>query len=652
MSRRLISIIGLPLILLITGLIYWPGIGGGFVMDDYSNIVNNKALVLPNLGLYSLLSAAYSLNTNVLGRPLSMLSFALNIHAAGGLLPAPMKLTNILIHLANGVLVYALLSQLLRAWQRRTGNAPSTSMLGLTALLITAAWLLAPINLTSVLYVVQRMTSLSATFVLLGCIIYLWARLRMLDNRLGLPWLIPGVILCGGIGVLFKESAALLPLYTLIIEWTLFDFCRADGRRDRRLMVLYLFILVLPGVAGLVWLAPSLIHGFDNRSFTLGERLITEPRVVLDYVRWILVPTPNVLSLYHDDYPISHGLLTPPTTIFAIGGILMLLGLALWQRARRPLLSLGILWFLGGQLLTATVFNLELVYEHRNYLPSLGLLLALFTLLLFEPRLRDRRLLTTGLSLALLLLYGTVTAMRVHEWANPVRYAVISATEHPQSPRATYALGRLYSVLAITHPKETQFHTLAASALRKAMQVPGSSILPESGLLILNARLDYTSDESLWKRMRTKLTAAPSADDTAALSSLVNCQREGDCRFPPRQMLKTLGTAIEKHPRQANLYNLYAIYENEVLGRPEIALSYMNKALELAPGNGNLWFNRFTIDLALRDYKAAEKDIQTLATLDRKGNYHNILLKMHSQLRQIRPPGAADRSSPHTEQSP
>ncbi len=420
MRLRLTVAAGLVGSLVAAMLIYWPGVHGGFLLDDYSNIVQNATLHPHSLSFADMMAAAFSSGSGPFDRPISMLSFALNEYFSG---PGPyaMKATNIFIHALNGLLLYTVVALILTAYQRRFRPELSRGLVLWTALAITAGWLLLPINLTAVLYVVQRMASLSGTFVLAGIALYVWGRLRMQEGRPGLWMLWTAMIVCGGLSVLAKEIGALLPIYALAIEWTLFGFARANGSVDRRLYILYLVVLVAPGIAGAVWLWPgvqaSLTH--STRPFTLGERLLTEPRVVLLYIAWSLAPSLGALSLYHDDFPFSTGLLHPPGTLLAILGIVALLALAVWQRRKHPLVSLGILWFLGGQLLTATVFNLELVFEHRNYLPDFGLLLAVFgTVLLQAPE--DRMLLARrGLVVGLIGLYAVILGLRVHSGRIP-----------------------------------------------------------------------------------------------------------------------------------------------------------------------------------------------------------------------------------------
>ncbi|HKK13836.1 MAG TPA: hypothetical protein VKA14_04170 [Gammaproteobacteria bacterium] len=643
-------LLALVCMVVLTAVLYWPGVHGGFALDDYPNIVNNPAVHLSDLRPDSLLAAAFSSHAGILGRPLSLLSIALNEYLWG---PGPysMKAVNIAVHACNGLLVYAVAALILLAWGRRFRPELDKRLIQWTAVAMATAWLVLPINLTAVLYVVQRMTSLAGMFTLAGIALYLWGRLRMLDGKAGLWMAWTGIVAGGALGVLAKEVAALLPLYALVIEWTLFRFAGADGGRDRRLYWLYGTVLALPALVGLFWVVPGRIghNAYAGRTFTLGQRLLTEPRVLLDYIGWTLVPNPHALSLYHDDYRASRGLLTPWTTLSSLLGMLGLLAIALWQRRRRPLVSLGILWFFAGQLLTGTVFNLELVYEHRNYLPSIGLLLALVSVIVLEPPLQRMALARRALLGGLIVLYAAVTGLRVHQWSDPLRFAAVSAAEHPASPRATYALGRLYS--SLVDGPDSRFLTLANRALEKAAAVPDAGILPEQGLLLTNAKYHQPLKAAWWENMRAKLRKRPaSAQDASALSALVYCQLREQCAFPTDHMVSILVTAMTRNPANPDFVAIYGNYALNVLHDPPLARRLMVKATRMAPATAQYRINLIKLDIFLGRHEDARHEIHRLRKLNRFGHLDETLRRMHRRLERARnaahAPGAHPSSNP------
>ncbi len=158
-------------LLALTALIYLPGLSGPFLFDDITNILQNAALRLDSLSPQALLRAAWSLESGPLKRPLAYLSFALNHYFAGGFDVFAFKATNLAIHLLNTLLVAAL------AWRLGAGAlADQPGRRRGLALLAAAIFALHPLALSPVLYVVQRMASLSTLFVLASVLCLLRAR--------------------------------------------------------------------------------------------------------------------------------------------------------------------------------------------------------------------------------------------------------------------------------------------------------------------------------------------------------------------------------------------------------------------------------------------------------------------------------------------
>ncbi len=166
-------------------LAYSPGLSGDFLFDDDANIVHNDNIHIHKLTPASLKGAALSGHSGPLKRPVSMLSFALNYYFAG-LDTFYFKLTNVVIHLLNGIGLFFLTRLILAAYRERHEPRLTDRHLLVLSLAVSAAWLLHPLNLTGVLYVVQRMTSLSALFVIWGLVLYMAGRRRMIrDARRG-----------------------------------------------------------------------------------------------------------------------------------------------------------------------------------------------------------------------------------------------------------------------------------------------------------------------------------------------------------------------------------------------------------------------------------------------------------------------------------
>jgi len=629
----LLPIILFSIVIFITLMVYWPGIRGGFVFDDFPNIVTNEALKINGLSQESLTAAAFSTHSGPTGRPLSMVSFALNEYFTGTD-PKPMKLTNLFIHLVNGFLVYWLTWLVLEAWRKYHQPNLHKSKLIYTAIGITSTWLLLPINLTSVLYIVQRMTTLAAGCTLLGLILYVKARDKMLGKQGGAFWWAGAALVCfSALGALCKESGVLLPAYAFVIEWCIFRFQASNVLSDRRLYWLFGITLILPGILGLLWLLPSHLmpNAFDNRPFTLVERLLTEPRVLLDYFRWTLVPSLRELSLYHDDYPISKGLLNPPTTLIYILTIFGLIWFALKQRFQYPWFTLAILWFFTGHSLEGSFVNLELMHEHRNYLPSLGILLGVFPPLLLIQHSHKITVAKATFTLGLVISYASITAIRAQQWSDPIKFATISAHLHPTSPRATYEVGQMYAILA--QNGNHAFIQYAIQSLEHSSHTPRSSLLPEQGLLIISSKANLPSKREWWDGMEIKLKKRPATvQDIHAVSALVHCEISGICKFPLERMVSLMNTAIRNNPRNAELFAIYSNYALNVLHNHTLTDQLMHTALKLSPHEPRYLENLIKFEIYQGHFDKTQNLIEKLKKLNRFGRLDTMISRLQERL--------------------
>lgn len=590
-SPKAITIAALAAALVITALVYWPGVYGGYVFDDFPNIVDNVGVHVTSSTLANWANAAWSSPASVFHRPLASLTFAANWFFSGSN-PLPMKVTNICIHLLNGLLLYAMLRELLRARRARRGEQViEEAAAHRLSLLITAAWLLLPINLMAVLYVVQRMESLCQVFVLAGLWAYLRGRRRMLlaadarDEHLGLIQAALGIVLGTGVGLLSKESAVLLPVYAFLVECTLLGFSSRKRTRDWRIGAMYVFVLFLPAAIGLARILPGVLSAaaWDGRSFTLGERLLTEARVLVKYLRWTLFPDPVSLSLYHDEMPLSTGLFTPWTTFPAILFLAALLGIAIWLCKQRPLISLGILWFFAAQLLTATVIPLELVYEHRNYFASVGVLLAALSILLGLRRVIVVPIVRGTLVAVLLMWCAGVTYLRAQDWSNPLGLALAEANRHPDSPRANYEAGRLLIIASDYAPGPAL--EKAKSYLQRAGAIPGASTLPEQARIMIATHEGKADDTAVWNQMITKLRDQPTTqEDISALISLTQCRVKDDCHFDIAPLQRAFLAALSRPSPIARLYGAYADFARDLLRDDKLAMHNLEIAVSKAPG--------------------------------------------------------------------
>jgi hypothetical protein len=625
---RLATYGALAAVLLLVTIVYWPGMTGGFVFDDYSNLVFNTSLHVRTLHWSDWVAAILSSPATDLQRPLAMFTFALN-HYFTGLDPWPMKVSNLFVHLFNTCLVFGMVRCLFAAALPDSGKDLRDRL----ALFVSACWALMPINLMAVLLIVQRMESLSHTFVFAGLWLYLVGRLRQRRGRNGWSRILAGVIAGTAFGALSKESAVLLPLYAFCIELCIFRFRRSDGGRDRGLMAFFGCTLFIPAVLGVAWLLPGSLDPatWTHRNFDLGERLLTEPRVLLDYLRWTIVPNLDQLSLFHDDYQVSRGMLTPPATSLAGLALALLLACAWALRDRRALISLGILWFIGAQLLTATFIPLELVFEHRNYFASLGVCLVLADLLFLLPSAAFHRRLGGIVAAFLILFYGASTHLRAIEWSNPIRFAQTEATKHPDSPRATYHLAQALTILS-DGKADSPLVPAAFAAFERARKVPNATIAPAQGALLLAAHTGRPLNKQWWIEIQHRLRTQPiGPQEMGALGSLTDCALARTCDFPPDEMIACFAAALSQGDN-AEIFNIYGNYALNVLRDDELAERLWREASRLRPQEPEYVISLAKLMIALGRMDEARAQIDRLRTMGRMGQYESAAAALEARL--------------------
>jgi len=371
------------------------------------------------------------------GRPLALASFALN--APDWPDPLSFKRNNVFIHLLNALLLTKLFLQIGQILHERISQPIWF------AIIAACIWMFHPFLASTSLMVVQRMTSLSATFCLLGLITYLHGRIRFVNAQTpGLIWMSIGVGFGTLLATLTKENGALLPLFIAILELTLLKHYQ-DISLARNFRFWALIFLALPLTAMLVYFG---IHWDDyltiyhRREFTLQERLLTENVILFDYLTNILIPSRSGAGPFHDDFSISKSLFLPITTLYSLIAWLILTLLAWSIRKSTPVLFFSVCWFLGGHILESTFIPLELYFEHRNYLPSIGPIFAI-CFYLWNNNGSLKILLRSFLAL-----YGGLLIFLLHEttqtWSQPMVAAQLWVQEHPRSPRAYQYLAMLY----------------------------------------------------------------------------------------------------------------------------------------------------------------------------------------------------------------
>ncbi len=420
-------------IIILTLAVYWPGLSGDLLLDDQANLQSIKKLTFEPTAWRDVV---FNNESGPLGRPVAVASFVFNQLTSGGD-TFTLKYTNLMLHLLVGLLLFWLTGRLLSKTEIRVP--------WLLACGIASAWLLAPIQVSTVFYTIQRMTQLAALFTAGGMLFYVFGRENLSQRpKVGIALILSAFIFWLPLGALSKETALLLPVFLLILEFSFFSPPKA---LKQRLFVYspHFVFLILPALCAGLYLSMHpdyILAGYVIRDFTFSERLLTEPRILFDYLRNILAPDAPSLGVVHDDFPMSKGLLQPSTTALSILGWIFVLGVltALSRKKKYRASAFGGLFFLAGHLLESTIFPLELYYEHRNYLPSWGIYFFTGTLLHHVSQRSEIRYLAPAGLLSLSAIYGAATMQRTQIWASPTILLYSLALAHPKSVRINNAM--------------------------------------------------------------------------------------------------------------------------------------------------------------------------------------------------------------------
>jgi protein O-mannosyl-transferase len=428
MKHRLVLVF---VALLITyAYLVWPALSGPFLFDDFHNLQNLQMISgtvdWRHIGDYL---AAF---TGSPGRPIAALSFLINDYAW----PShafSFKYTNLFIHLLNGVLLFGFLRQLAK-------NSPALPQHLFWPLAAMAAWLIHPLQLSAQLLVVQRMTLLAATFSIAG----LWAYTLLLARSKNTSDAFAAMAALGTatiLAFLCKENGALLPLFALVLNATLLrTVLESKSKAIRRFIGC---ACALPAIAVVYVIMQQGLNpdAYQARSFTLTERVFTQAHILIDYLKSILMPRLSGSGIYHDDYLVYQSLFAPISTFIYAALIAVGIIWAIVKRKSNGLLSFAILWFFAGHAMESTVLPLELYFEHRNYLPLLGPVIALTAV----PFLLKKHIkLGYGLLLGWLALLMLATGLQAPVWGDYGRLSAIWSLEQPNSTRTTLQLAQYY----------------------------------------------------------------------------------------------------------------------------------------------------------------------------------------------------------------
>jgi Flp pilus assembly protein TadD len=592
--RQLLITVLVIVALVITA--YSNSLDASWHFDDEQNIVKNRRLHLTELTPEAIGRTFFADpdESGSLYRPVACLSFAINYYFGKDRVFG-YHLVNLAIHLTAAVFLLLFLCRTLELPLLREKTGPSAMLI---AALATLLWALNPIQTQAVTYIVQRMASMAGMFTIMALYFYLRGRTAVV-GRTGFYLLCAA---CGILAVGSKENAVMLPVSLL-----LFDLILIQGVSKKSLkkagLILPLLILVLFGFA-LIIAGPTFfdsgrfLAGYQNRGFTLGERLLTEPRIVIFYLSQLLFPAPGRFSLVRPVTP-SSGLFSPPATFLSILAILALIGAAAALVKKRPLLSFAVLFFFANHLVESTVLPLELVYEHRNYIPSMFLFAPPAAWIVSAADRAKRRWAAALLFAALALVvsgFGYGTYVRNFDWKTEETLWLDAVEKFPTSARAYHNLGRYYA-------DRRQF-PMALYAYQLALQQADPTYGQRRHVTLFNMALIYQAlgdPDTAEARLRKAIELQP--DYARAYTNLALIVAAGG-KTPEAAAL--LHRAVELDPRleeaRTNLGYILIL-----LGRTQEAIGVLKESLEMNPKDAKALYDLgIAYDKAGNGEKASE----------------------------------------------
>jgi tetratricopeptide (TPR) repeat protein len=549
--------------------IYGNSFNCSWHFDDEANITDNPRLHMTQISWEQVERALFSDRNNpkALYRPVACLSFALN-HYFGGLNVFGYHLGNIFIHLVTSFFLFLTIFHTLNLpslQSRYTASAYSV------ALVATILWAINPIHTQAITYIVQRMASLAGMFYIMS--IYFYIKGRTVQKTLPKASFLAACTLAFVMGVGSKENAAMLPLSLFLYEIILIQKSAALFIKRNLAWLLFVFgVILLFSFPYLYNNFSHLLDSYGDRPFTLTQRLLSEPRIIVFYLSLLFYPVPNRLSIVHS-FQISTSLLHPLSTLFSIIFILAVVAYAIYLAKKRPLFSFCLLFFFLNHLIESTVLPLELVFEHRNYIPSMFLFIPIsigfYNLMQIYSGRKVMAHVISGSMVLLIIGLGHATYMRNFVWKNEKTLWADAAEKAPDQFRPHQNLGRYY--------QDHGSRKLAMLEYQKALKSQGTNRNGEKFLTYYNLGKIYADLKSYEKAryfydkaLKMNPFYPPLYNNLAAL-----LDRVGEFESARDCLLK----AIRLYPEgiEANC-NLGLAYLRQ--GQPEKAIYHLEKVLD------------------------------------------------------------------------
>jgi tetratricopeptide (TPR) repeat protein len=599
-SKTLTTHISVFLVLGLIGiLLYGHTLQVPLYLDDFINIRDNLYAIRSSLSPRELINASFEGFAN--HRPLANLSFSLNYYFHGLQLPG-YHMVNIVIHVLNGVLLYLFIFKTITLPAQRNASQHPVWVATLASLL----WFVNPMQIQSVTYIVQRMTSMATLFFLSSFLCYLYGRLSHKRRVRIILFLLSAF--CWVLSLASKQIGVTLPVLVFAYEWFFFQ-----NLNKRWLIKGGSFLLI--GIAGVLAIVYFVYHETplsfvttisQPRQYTAFERFLTQGRVIFLCMSLLLYPNPSRLTLNHD-IPISHNLLDPVTTPFSLVGLILFLVITILVAKSHRLAAFCIIWFFANLAIEALAASIEPMFEHRMYLPSMLFFLP-FVWMAFR-KLNKPKIVIPAMT-AFIFIFSLWTYQRNALWNDPVAFWEDAVRKSPNHHRSNGNLGIAYlnaraydgaiaafeKTLTLSPPYPTEIYTnmgmlyletgqrdLARQKLARAMQLNPDNYLALNGLGILEQK-----EQNYGKALKHYLMAIEMNANFA--SSHYNLGMLYMDMGDLNNAVKTFMRALELRPMWSEAYSSLGLAWARQ-GRYDLSIPVLQKAISIEAGNQEALFN-------------------------------------------------------------
>lgn len=558
-------------------IIYSNTFDAAWHFDDFSNIIHSPEMHICNLNLESFYNVFffYPDRHRSVHRPISRITLALNWYWGQDQVFG-YHLINTMVHCITAYLLYLTVLQLFRS-PRMSNYDPANSHF--ISLLTAVLWAANPVQTQAVTYIVQRMTTMAAMFYLGG--LYCYFKGRISSDRTRRVLFFSGCALSFLLALLSKENALTFPVALVLVEFLFFQDLSNHRVRKRFYLTGIIFGVAIIALGVIILVLMNRVTFVDlnqfyaDRFFTPGERLMTQARVVVFYLAQLFYPMPHLLSIEHD-MMISKSLLVPWTTLVSIIIIGLMIGVSVSLVKKRPLLAFGLLFFFLNHAIESTILPLELIFEHRNYLPSAFLFLpaaaGLKYTLDYYNKSKPSMYIIFGAFICLWIIgIGSATYIRNEVWHTEQTLWDDALRKAPGSSRPHHNQGSLYQQRG-EYEKALQYY---AQALTRKSHLRTDSAMTLHGIASIHFKRGAFLDADQTYREIIKVKPNDTKAPLGLVTTLIKRGKFNDA-------LTHLTRFHNQAPQNAEFINLIGfLYLKQAM--PEKAIPYFRQSLKLNP---------------------------------------------------------------------